>query len=63
MPSRNLEDFISRKKKEDKKPGLEVSGSFSCEECDEIVKSAIWDEDSKEITWTCSSNHTTTGRM
>lgn len=48
----SLEDFLSVNKKY-----VEVSGSLSCQECDEIVYSGRLDEDSMTLTYRCNQNH------
>ena len=63
MPSPKIEDFMSKKAPEVKKAGSTVDGSFSCEECNEVVKVALYNEDSRELTWTCSNEHTSHGRI
>lgn len=63
MTKPNIDDFISRKKKEAKKPGIEISGSFSCDECDDVVNKAMYIEESKEISWECCQGHISYGRM
>ncbi len=48
----SLEGFL----KGAKTKGLEVSGSFECQECREVVKAATLDED-RILSWKCSNNH------
>jgi hypothetical protein len=48
----SLEGFL----KGAKTKGLEVSGSFECQECREVVKAAALDED-RILSWKCSNNH------
>jgi hypothetical protein len=63
MPSPKIEDFMSKKTPDIKKAGSTVDGSFSCEECNEVVKVALYEEDSRELTWTCSKDHVSKGRL
>ena len=55
MPE-DLEAFLG-KKKLTKENFPEVNGSFSCQDCGEIVVNAMFDEDNNIIIWYCSENH------
>ena len=49
----SLEGFLKGKKTK----RMDVSGSFECQECREVVTSAILDDD-LILLWKCSNNHT-----
>lgn len=55
MPE-DLEAFLG-KKKPTKENFPEVGGGFSCQECNEVVEGALFDEDNKIIIWYCSQEH------
>jgi hypothetical protein len=40
-----------------------VEGTFSCTECDEVVKKASWDERTGELEWKCTQDHVSKARM
>ena len=48
----SLEDFLNINKKY-----VEVNGSLSCQECDEIVSIGRLDEESMTLTYRCTKNH------
>jgi len=48
----SLEDFLNVNKKH-----VEVSGSLSCQECDEIVSTGKLNEESMVLVYRCSKNH------
>jgi hypothetical protein len=55
MPE-NLEEFLG-KGKVIKENFPETIGSFTCQECNEIVTKGMFDEDNSIIIWYCSENH------
>jgi hypothetical protein len=54
----SLEDFLNVKKKYS-----EVTGSLSCQECEEIVSVGSLDEDSMILYYVCSKNHQSKVKM
>lgn len=48
----SLEDFLNINKKY-----VEVNGSLSCQECNEIVSVGRLDEESMTLTYRCTKNH------
>jgi hypothetical protein len=55
MPE-DLEAFLG-KKKPVKEDFPEIDGSFACQECNEVIVKAMFDEDNRIIIWYCSENH------
>lgn len=50
----SFEDFVGKKEK----PKLtNADGSFSCQHCEEVVTSALFDEIAGTITWVCDNGH------
>ena len=41
----------------------EATGSFACQECLEVVQSAIIDEDENIMYWICKDNHRSQVRL
>lgn len=51
-------DPLSKFLKKESSPIQEnVSGSFVCQECEEIVQSAFLSYEDKVLSWVCSSGH------
>lgn len=51
-------NFLSKNKKEEPQDdSFSITGSFTCQECDEVVSFAKLNEDNRKITWTCSQQH------
>ena len=40
-----------------------ISGTFVCQECDEVVNDARLDENKRKITWSCSAEHYSEARL
>ena len=55
MPE-DLEEFLG-KKKPIKESFPEIDGAFACQECNEVIVNAMFDEDNRIIIWYCSSEH------
>ncbi len=58
-----LEDFMLKKNPSGSAYKTVVKGTFSCTECDEVVKKASWDERTGELEWKCTQDHVSKARM
>ncbi len=58
-----LEDFMLKKNPSGAAYKVSVDGAFSCNDCDEVVKKALWDERTGELEWKCSQDHISKARM
>ena len=56
-----LEDFLGKSKPDKKEPN--ANGSFQCQECDEVVIEAYFNEEERILEWFCSSNHKSNVRL
>jgi|LakMenE01Jun11ns_1017448.scaffolds.fasta_scaffold9957568_5 hypothetical protein len=63
MPNPNIEDFMFKKNPQGSAYWTSIEGSFDCQECDEKVKSAIYQERTGEIRWQCSQKHESKASM
>lgn len=54
MPE-SLEEFLN--KVPIKKELVNTEGSFQCQDCDDVVLEAHYDEEELVMTWYCSHNH------
>jgi hypothetical protein len=58
-------EFLNKDKKEDVvvDDSISVSGTFVCQECNEVSTSAKLDETKRKITWHCSKEHYSEARL
>ena len=60
----NPNEFLNKKEERPEEDDLmAISGSFTCQECDEIVHLAKLHEDKRKIIWTCSNEHYSEARL
>jgi hypothetical protein len=57
MTKPSIEDFMFKKNPSGPSYNTGIDGTFSCMECDEVVKKASWAERTGELTWKCSQGH------
>lgn len=56
MPS-SLEDFLGKGNIPDEDKLQDIEGGFRCQECDESINTAKFDEDENKVIWKCSQGH------
>lgn len=50
-------NFLNKDKEQIEDSLMKITGSFICQECNELVNVALLNEDKRKITWTCSQEH------
>lgn len=63
MTERSIEDFMLKKNPVGAPYWVSIEGSFDCQECNEKVKTAIYQERTGEIKWQCSQKHESKASM
>jgi hypothetical protein len=56
-------EFIKKENKPVKEEFDTITGSFSCQSCDESVDSAFYDEENRQIFWDCSCGKRNKARL
>lgn len=51
----NFEEFVGKAKKTPKTTNTQ--GTFSCQECEEVVLEGYFDEQDGSISWVCPAGH------
>jgi hypothetical protein len=59
-------EFLNKQtqtKQEESDDSVQISGTFVCQECNEICNSARLNETKMKITWSCSNEHYSEARL
>jgi hypothetical protein len=56
MPN-SLEDFLGKGNIPNDENLPEIQGGFRCQECDEAINVAKFDENESKVIWKCSQGH------
>lgn len=57
-------EFLNKKTEtEESSESILISGTFVCQECNEISTSARLDEQKRKIVWSCSKEHYSEARL
>lgn len=57
-------EFLNKQKSEQPvEDSIEVSGTFVCQECSEVIKNARLNEDKRKLMWTCTAGHYSEARL